>query len=476
MKYFLIFFLFFNYFFGKINNVFAEEDNTIDEKIEEIIENNSRKDITKVVEKILKTVVTIEAIKLENVNINNKNSYFIVEKLGNTNEIGTGFLISEDGFVLTNHHVISGSNKIIVKIEDKEYQAEIVGDDCYSDVALLKIKNKNDEVFSFVKLNPEVNIKIGESVIIIGNPYNLGLSVSSGIISALDRSIKNTGYIGLIQTDANINKGNSGGPIFNKNGDIIGINSIVFSPKENRNTGIGFAIPIKNIVDVIDKLKEFGFIQRGWLGIKGEDTTEDIFKILNSKRGTGILVKNVIEGSPADKSGILPSDIIISYNDKHIKDLNNLIYMIRNTNINSNVSILILRAGKYIKLKANIKELPVNLDEVYEQILNNTVDFMDMNITQFDRNLIDRYKLHDGFEDKAMYVLYVKNGGIADKNGIKAGDLILSINQVQLKNKIILNNLINSLKKNNQQNIILTVKKVVSGDVVILKVNLNNYI
>ncbi len=475
MKHFVIFFLLFSYFFSKVDTVFAEEENNIiEEKIEEIIKNNNEKDITKIVEKILKATVTIEAIKLENTNVDNKNSYFIIEKYGNTNEIGTGFLISEDGFIVTNHHIIEDSNKILVKINNKEYQAEIVGDDYYLDIALLKIKNNNDEIFSFLELKPEIDIKIGEEVIIIGNPYNLGLSVSTGIISAINRSIKNTGYIGLIQTDANINKGNSGGPMFNKNGDIIGMNSIIFSQKENQNTGIGFAIPIKNIVNVIDKLKEFGYIQRGWLGIKGEDATEDIFKILNSKRETGILVKEVIDDSPADKAGILPTDIIVSYNDKHIKDLNNLIYMIRNTNINSNVSILILRAGKYIKLKANIKELLNNTNESYEKILNNTIEFMGMYVTPFDRSLINKYKLHDSFENKAFYVLNVKNGGLADKNGIKTGDLILSINQVQLKNKTILNNLINNFKKNNQKAIILTVKKSINGEIVILKINLNN--
>lgn len=476
MKLFVVLFLLFNLFFYKANYSFAEEEDNIEEKVNEIVENNEN-DITKVVEKVLEATVIVEAIKLEDSNIyNGKNSHSIIEKSGNTNEIGTGFLISEDGFLLTNHHVIYDSDKIIVKVNNKEYQADIVGDDSYSDIALLKIKD-GARNFPFLELKSEVYPEIGEKIIVVGNPYNLGLSVSTGVISAVDRNIKNTSYTGMIQTDANINKGNSGGPIFNKNGDVIGINSIIFSPNNNQNTGIGFAIPIKNVIDIVDKLKEFGYIQRGWLGITGEDATGEIFRILNSKRETGILVKEVIDDSPAYKAGILPADIIVSYNDRRVRDVNGLLYMIRNSSVNSNVNILILRAGKYIKLKATIKELPNEntASRNNKRILDNTVEFAGMYLTKIDKNLINEYKLYSGLENIGMYVLGIKDDKKVIGESIEVGDVIMSINQVQLKDKVVLNGLIDELKKRSQKKILLAVKKSKNDKVVILKMDIGDF-
>lgn len=474
MRFFIVLFLLFSLFsvrFFGFGESFAEGVDSSEYVLE--TKDEYKKSTRDIVEDVLKSTISIEAIKLEGM-VDRKSSYYVLKKFGNIIETGAGFLISKDGYVITNNHVVKDADKIIITIDNKEYQADLVGDDEYLDIALLKIKN-GGESFPFLELKPNIDMGVGDRVIIVGNPYNLGLSVSTGIISALNRNIRDTGYSDLIQTDANINKGNSGGPIFNENGDVIGVNSIVFSPEDGKNVGISFAIPIKNVVAIIDKLKKFGYIQRGWIGIRGKDSTEDIFKILNSKRESGVLVESVIDGSPAEKAGIRPADIIVSYNGRKIKNFNDLVVRIRNSGVNNTATILVLRNGKYIKYKVNVEELSSDKNYEFNSLIrSSSVKTMDMILTQIDKSLVNKYKLYSGYINNGMYVLKVDDGGIAEKNGIESGDIILSINQVQLKNKDVLNNVLNSLEINEQNEVIVVVKKYKSLENIILRMKLRN--
>ncbi|MDR1499260.1 MAG: trypsin-like peptidase domain-containing protein [Rickettsiales bacterium] len=436
-------------------------------------EEKEREGAPDIMDKILKSVVSIEAGDNRTVLPGNDGSHSVFDETNSIREVGSGFIISEDGYIVTNSHVVADADKIFINHGNDKYQAELVGEDSFQDVALLKITTKDK--LPFVKLNTNVTPKLGEKVIVVGNPYNLGISVSSGIVSAVNRNIKGTKYSNLIQTDASINKGNSGGPMFNAQGDVVGISSLIFSPNNGENIGIGFAIPVSDIVSTIGTLKEFGYIRRGWLGISSMEVDEDFLKVLNSKRKAGIFVKDVVEGSPADRVGLLPSDIIVSYNNKHIEDLNQLLNMIRNSGIDSAVDILVLRNGQYVKLRPIIKDLPTNTkyDENVEKIKANSVELMGMVVSQMDKNLIEKYKLYSGLKNKGMYVLDVKNDSPAERNKIEVGDMVLSINQTFLTNKNTLLNALGSLKSNKQKEFIMIVRKSVTGKNVILRLNFN---
>jgi serine protease Do len=481
MKNFFVILLFLFFTTGVIVKVEGVEYTDFDVGIDEQAlvsggeDSKENKDITGILGEVLKKVVTIEIVNTGNVSVKgDDDERLLLNELNNISGIGSGFIISEDGYIITNSHVVSDANKIFVNHADERYQAELIGDDLFQDVALLKI-NTNKKL-PFVEMKPNLKVKMGEKVIVVGNPYNLGASVSTGIVSAINRSIKGTEYRNLIQTDAAINRGNSGGPMFNLNGDVIGITSLIFSPNNSgENIGIGFAIPISDVVDTIRFLRENGYIKRGWLGISGIEVDGEFLKILNSKRENGIFVKDVVAGSPADIVGIVPSDVIVSYNNKHIKDLSQLLYMIRNSSVGSSVDILVLRNEKHIKFKPTIKELPngIRYNGVYEKIKSNSIEIMDMFISQIDKNLIDEYKLYHDLKGKGMYVLDIRSGGWAEKNKIEKGDIILSINQNSVDSKNSFINAINVLKNNKQKEFIMVVKKRVTGENIILRLNFN---
>jgi serine protease Do len=431
--------------------------------------------ITKLLDEILKKVVTIEIVNVKNVNVkHSSDDYLLLGELNNVSSVGSGFIVSDDGYIVTNSHVVSDGDKIFVNHNGARYQAELIGDDSFQDVAVLKINS--DKKLPFVEIRPGVETKIGERVMVVGNPYNLGISVSTGIISALNRSVRDTEYRNLIQTDAPINRGNSGGPMFNFRGDIIGITSLIFSPNNSgENIGIGFAVPIDDVINTIELLKENGYVKRGWLGISGIEVDGEFLKILNSKREAGILVKDVVVGSPADNAGIVPSDVIVSYNNKHVTNLGQLLFMIRSSSVGSSADVLVLRNGKYIKLRPTIKDLPENMkySEVHEKIKSNSVEVMGMLLSQIDKNLIDEFKLHPNLKGKGMYVLNVENGGWIERNKIERGDIIVSINQTAVGSKSSFVNIINTIKASKQKEFMMVVRKGTTGENIILRLNFN---
>ena len=265
--------------------------------------------------------------------------------------LGSGFVIKKNGTVITNNHVIANAEDIIVRINNKEYKAKVVGADPYSDLAVLKIDTK--ETFNIVEFGNSDKARVGDWVMAIGNPFGLGGTVTSGIISARNRDINLTRYDDFIQTDASINQGNSGGPLFDMNGNVIGINTAIISPS-GASSGIGFAIPSNYASTIIDQLIEFGETKRGWLGVRIQDVTKEIASIAGLNEPKGAFIGGVSEGGPAEKGGIISGDIILECDGEKIKTMRNLPRVVANTMPNKRVTVKIWRDKKLISKKLTL--------------------------------------------------------------------------------------------------------------------------
>ena len=259
--------------------------------------------------------------------------------------LGSGFIIDEKGVVVTNNHVIADAEDIIVRVDgDKEYKAKVIGADPLSDIAVLQLDTK--EKFTPVKFGNSDKARIGDWVIAIGNPFGLGGTVTSGIISARNRSIGLSRYEDYIQTDASINSGNSGGPLFDMNGDVIGINTAILG--RNGSIGIGFSIPANSAKIVIDQLIEFGETKRGWLGVRIQDVTKEIAEVEKLDEPRGALVASVADNSPSDKAGVKAGDIILEFDGERIQQMKELPIIVAKTEVGKKVNVKIWRNKKEI--------------------------------------------------------------------------------------------------------------------------------
>ena len=281
--------------------------------------------------------------------------------------LGSGFIIDLKGIVVTNNHVIKGAEDILVRVNGgKEYKVTIIGSDPLSDIAVLKMETKDK--FIPVKFGDSDKARIGDWVIAIGNPFGLGGTVTSGIISARNRSIGLSRYEDFIQTDASINQGNSGGPLFNMDGDVIGINTAILSPT-GASSGIGFAIPSNSAKRVIDQLIEFGETKRGWLGVRIQVVTKEIADAEKLDKPKGALVSNVAEGSPSDKAGILPGDIILEFKGTLINKMQELPLIVAQTDVGETVEVKVWRNNKELIKKIKLGRLETSEDFKVEKKL-----------------------------------------------------------------------------------------------------------
>ena len=260
--------------------------------------------------------------------------------------LGSGFIIKEDGIVITNNHVISGADNILVRVGEKEYKAKVIGADPYMDIAVLKMNTS--EQFRPVKFGDSDKARVGDWAVAIGNPFGLGGTVTAGIISARNRDINLTRYDDFIQTDASINQGNSGGPLFNLKGEVIGINTAIIAPGQSGSIGIGFAIPANAASNVIDQLIKFGETKRGWLGVRIQEVTKEIADVEKLKKPQGALVASVGKNSPADKAGIKAGDIILNFDGKKIDTMRTLPKIVASTEVGKSVELKIWRNKKLI--------------------------------------------------------------------------------------------------------------------------------
>ncbi len=352
--------------------------------------------------------------------------------------LGSGFVIEETGYIVTNQHVIAEANEIKVKFQDDtELKAELVGSDKLTDLALLKVESKKP--LKFVKFADSNKARVGHSVIAIGNPFGLGGTVTTGIISAFNRDINSGPYDSFIQTDASINKGNSGGPLFNLKGEVVGINSAIFSPTGG-SVGIGFSIPANLAKPILAQLKKFGKTQRGWLGVRIQEITPDIAKSLGLKTEKGVLISMVNPGEPADKAGMLAGDVIIKFNGKEIKDVRSLQRTVAESVVSSSANVTIWRNKKLKKLKVKLGEL-----EKFNNVAENKpsekqtqkdakeieIEKIGLRFKNLNKELRDQYNIAENIN--GILITGVKNNSLAFNEGLRVGDVISQISQINVK-------------------------------------------
>jgi len=270
--------------------------------------------------------------------------------------LGSGFIINKDGIVVTNNHVIQGAEDIIVSVNGStEYKAKVIGTDPYMDLAVLQIQS--DEKFIPVSFGDSDNARVGDWVIAIGNPFGFGGTVTSGIISSRNRDIGLTRYDDFIQTDASINQGNSGGPLFNLDGKVVGINTAIIAPGSSGSIGIGFAIPSNPASKVVDQLIKYGETKRGWLGVRIQEVTKEIAEVEKLEKPAGALVASVSENSPADRAGVKAGDIILEFDGKEVDTMRKLPKLVAQTKVGKKVILKIWRNQKLISKRVLLGRL-----------------------------------------------------------------------------------------------------------------------
>ncbi len=273
----------------------------------------------------------------------------------NTESLGSGFIISGDGYILTNYHVVQDADEIVVRLSDRrELEAKVVGSDEPSDVALVKVDADN---LPTVKIGKSSELKVGQWVLAIGSPFGFDHSATAGIISALGRSLPNGNYVPYIQTDTAINPGNSGGPLFNLDGQVIGVNAQIYS-RTGGFMGLSFAIPIDVAMDVVQQIKATGHVTRGWLGVYIQDVTRELAESFGLAKPMGALVAKLLPGSPAEKAGVQVGDIILEYNGVPVERSAELPPLVGRTRVGKEAELVILRQGKKMTLKLAVGQLP----------------------------------------------------------------------------------------------------------------------
>jgi serine protease Do len=376
------------------------------------------------------------------------------------NSLGSGFIIDPAGIVVTNNHVIAEADEINVVFADgTKIKAEIVGRDTKTDIAVLKITP--DRTLKAVKFGDSDKLRIGEWVIAIGNPFGLGGSVTAGIVSARNRDINSGPYDSYIQTDAAINRGNSGGPLFNLDGDVIGVNTAIISPSGG-SIGIGFAVPSKNVVPVIDQLRQFGEVRRGWLGVRIQQVTDDIAESLNLKPVRGALVAGVDEKGPAKPAGIEPGDVIVKFDGKDIKEMRDLPRIVGETPVGKEVPVVIVRKGKEDtktvklgRLEDAEKQQTANKDATTPDDKGVVKKTLGLDLANLSDDLRKRYKIKDTV--KGVVITAVEAGSAGAEKQLKAGDTIVEVAQEAVADAEALQKRIDALKKEGRKSTLLLV-------------------
>ncbi len=341
--------------------------------------------------------------------------------------LGSGFIISRDGYILTNHHVIRDADEIIVRLSDRrELEAEVIGSDQRSDVALLKVEADDLPV---VKIGDSNKLKVGEWVLAIGSPFDFDHTVTAGIISAVGRSLPNENYVPFIQTDVAINPGNSGGPLFNMDGEVVGVNAQIYS-RTGGFMGLSFTIPIDLAMDVVKQLKDVGHVTRGWLGVLIQDVTRELAESFDMDKPVGALVSQVLPDSPAQAAGFEVGDIIIEFNGKKVQTSAALPPMVGVTPVDEEVPVKVMRNGKIKTLKVTIGELPSDEEIQASAAEPGSADDTRLNLDVTD--LSDEQRKELGLKDKGVLVTEVKSGPAYDA-GIRQGDVIVMINNQNIK-------------------------------------------
>ena len=378
-----------------------------------------------------------------------------------TQSLGSGFIIDASGLIVTNNHVIDGADEITVTLADNTVlKAELVGRDERVDVALLRVKP--DKPLVAVAFADSDTARVGDWVLAIGNPFGLGGTVTAGIVSARGRDIRSGPYDDFIQTDAAINRGNSGGPLFNMNGDVIGINTAIYSPSGG-SIGIGFSVPANMAKNVVAQIKEFGKARRGWLGVRIQQVTPDIAESLGLKDVAGAMVAGVNEGGPADGAKIRNGDIILKFNGQDVKEMKNLPRLVAETPIGREVPVTLWRDGREVIVQAKLGELPDELKVAAgavpgkpEGAKPTEIASLGLQLSALTPETRDRYQL--GAEQKGVVIANVATNSSAAERGLKPGDVILEVQQEAVSTPADVQSRVEAVRKQNRKSVLMLVQ------------------
>lgn len=378
-----------------------------------------------------------------------------------TNSLGSGFIVDTAGVVVTNNHVIADADEINVIMNDgTKIKAELVGVDKKTDLAVLKFKPVKP--LTAVKFGDSDKLRLGEWVIAIGNPFSLGGSVTAGIVSAKNRDISQGPYDSYIQTDASINRGNSGGPLFNLEGEVVGVNTLIISPTGG-SIGLGFAVPSKTVVGVVDQLRQFGELRRGWLGVRIQQVTDEIAESLNIKPARGALVAGVDDKGPAKPAGIEPGDVVVKFDGKDIKDPKDLSRVVADTTVGKDVDVIVIRKGKEETKQVKLGRLEEN-EKAKEAALKKddppaekpvTQKALGLDLAVLSKDLRTKYKIKESV--KGVVVTGVDNGSDAAEKRLSAGDVIVEVAQEAVANAGDIKKRVEQLKKDGKKSVLLLV-------------------
>jgi serine protease Do len=378
-----------------------------------------------------------------------------------TNSLGSGFIIDTAGVVVTNNHVIADADEINVILNDgSKIKAELVGVDKKTDLAVLKFKPTKPLVA--VKFGDSDKLRLGEWVIAIGNPFSLGGSVTAGIVSARNRDIAQGPYDNYIQTDASINRGNSGGPLFNLEGEVVGVNTLIISPTGG-SIGLGFAVPSKTVAAVVDQLQKFGELRRGWLGVRIQPVTEEIAESLSIKPARGALVAGVDDKGPAKPAGIEPGDVVVRFDGKDVKDPKDLSRVVADTAVGKEVEVGIIRKGKEESRKVTLGRLE-DTDKAKEAAAKTKEEPVEKPVTQkalgldlatLSKDLRSKYKIKETV--KGVIITGVDGKSDAATKRLSAGDVIVEVAQESVSNAGDFMKRVDQVKKDGKKSVLLLV-------------------
>jgi serine protease Do len=378
-----------------------------------------------------------------------------------TNSLGSGFIVDTSGIVVTNNHVIADADEINVIMNDgTKIKATLVGVDKKTDLAVLKFTPPAKPLVA-VKFGDSDKLRLGEWVIAIGNPFSLGGTVTAGIVSARNRDINSGPYDSYIQTDAAINRGNSGGPLFNLDGEVIGVNTLIISPSGG-SIGIGFAVPSKTVVGVVDSLRQFGELRRGWLGVRIQQVTDEIAESLGIKPARGALVAGVEEKGPAKPAGIEPGDVVIKFDGKDIKEPKDLSRVVADTAVGKAVDVVVIRKGeeqtKQVtlgRLEDGEKAVQASNKPQPEAEKPVTQKALGLDLASLSKDLRSRYKIKDSV--KGVVITNVDASSDAAEKRLSAGDVIVEVAQEAVGNAAEVKKRVEQLKKDGKKSVLLLV-------------------
>ncbi|MGB9113979.1 Do family serine endopeptidase [Bradyrhizobium sp.] len=377
-----------------------------------------------------------------------------------TSSLGSGFIIDTSGIVVTNNHVIADADEINVILNDgTKIKAELVGVDKKTDLAVLKFKPVKPLVA--VKFGDSDRLRLGEWVIAIGNPFSLGGTVTAGIVSARNRDIASGPYDNYIQTDAAINRGNSGGPLFNLDGEVIGVNTLIISPTGG-SIGIGFAVPSKTVAGVVDQLRQFGELRRGWLGVRIQQVTDEIAESLNIKPARGALIAGVEDKGPAKPAGIEPGDVVVRFDGKDIKEPKDLSRVVADTAVGKEVDVVIIRKGEEQtrkvtlgRLEDNDKPVPAAIKSPEPAEKPVTQRALGLDLATLSKDLRSRYKIKESV--KGVIITNVDGTSDAAEKRLAAGEVIVEVAQEAVSNAADVKKRVEQLKKDGKKSVLLLV-------------------